>query len=49
MVTNVNLRVPIGRCSEEDGAVGGSGAANIFLAVSGLLGLALDGVGVHVN
>lgn len=35
--------------SEENGAVGGSGTADVFLAISGLLRLALDGLEVHVN
>jgi len=49
MVTNMNLCALMGWCSEEDRAIRGSGAADAFLAVSGLLGLALDGFGVHVN
>ena len=41
---------PIGLwCLKEDSAVGGSSTADAFLAVSGLLRLALDGLGTHVN
>lgn len=41
---------PIGLwCLEEDSAVCGSNIADVFLAVSRLLRLALDGLGTHVN
>jgi len=50
MVLCMDPRVMIGRwCLEEDSAIGGSGTADAFLAIGGLLGLALDGLEVHVN
>jgi hypothetical protein len=46
---DVSLRVPIGRWRLEEGSAGGgSGTADGFLAVSGLLRLALYGFEVHV-
>ena len=46
----VSLQVPIGRwCLEEGSAVGGSSTADVFLAVGGLWGFALERFGVHVD
>jgi len=48
MIVDVDALVLIGRgCLEENSASGGSGTADVFLAVGGLLGLTLDGLEAH--
>ena len=47
---DMNLRALIGRwCLEENRDVGGSGTADDFLTLSGLLGFALSGDEAHVD